>query len=139
MNSTQAPTGSTSIAAIVRSTFEAVFSGDTKVFDSHPGLAGLKKVFPSMLVAFADFSAELRQQMVDGDRVASHWIFRGTHRGDLYGIAPTGKAVQFQNLSIARVENGRIVDYNSEVGWLTVFRELGIIPFSSNPNSADHN
>ena len=115
-------------AAIVRSAFQAIFAGDTSPFDSHPGLEALRLHFPALLTAFPDFTAELKQQLVDGDRVASHWVFRGTHRGDLYGIAPTGKSVQFQNLSICRVERGRIVQYNSEVGWLSVFRQIGALP-----------
>jgi predicted ester cyclase len=115
-------------AAIVRSAFQAIFGGDTSPFDSHPGLEALRLHFPALLTAFPDFTAELKQQLVDGDRVASHWVFRGTHRGGLYGIAPTGKAVQFQNLSICRVERGRIVQYNSEVGWLSVFRQIGALP-----------
>jgi predicted ester cyclase len=115
-------------AAIVRSVFQTIFSGDFSPFDTHPGLESLKKHFPSMLVAFPDFRAELKQQMVDGDRVATHWIFRGTHLGDLYGIPGTGKPVEFQNLSISRVVDGRIVSYNSEVGWLTALRQIGALP-----------
>src|SRR5438105_4990633 len=109
-----------SSANVVRSTFEAIFRGDFSVFSEHPGLTALKEHFPPMLAAFPDFTAELKQQLIEGDRVAMHWIFRGTHRGELFGIPPTGKAVQFQNLGISRVEHGRIVQYNSEVGWLTV-------------------
>lgn len=115
-------------AAVVRATFGRVFAGDTAVFEAHPGLEALRLHFPAMLAAFPDFSAELIQQLVDGDRVASHWIFRGTHRGDLYGVAPTGKPVRFQNLGICRVDGDRIVQYNSEVGWLTVFRQIGALP-----------
>jgi predicted ester cyclase len=115
-------------AEVVRTTFSAIFAGDCAPFDQHGGLEALRAAFPPMLVAFPDFSAELVQQVVDGERVASHWIFRGTHRGALYGIAPTGKAVQFQNLSICRVENGRIVQYNSEIGWMALLRQLGAWP-----------
>src|SRR5205085_7104850 len=112
---------------IGRSTFERIFAGDMSAIAEHPGLASLQRAFPSMLAAFPDFTAEFKQQLVDGDRVAMHWIFRGTHKGELYGVPPTGKSVQFQNISISRVENGRIVAYNSEVGWLSVFREIGVI------------
>ena len=118
-------------AAVVRSVFRSIFAGDTSAFDEHPGLAPLRSAFPPMLAAFPDFSAELQQQLVDGDRVASHWVFRGTHRGELYGLAPTGVAVHFQNLSICRLERGRIVQYNSEVGWLSLLKQLGALPLSS--------
>ena len=118
----------TSTADIVRATFEAIFAGDFSVFDKHPGLGALRQHFPPMLIAFPDFSAELKQQLVDGDRVALHWVFRGTHRGVLFGIQPTRVAVQFQNVGISRVEDGRIVQYNSEVGWLTVLSQIGALP-----------
>jgi predicted ester cyclase len=115
------------VANIVRSTFESVFAGDFSVFDKHPGLGALREHFPPLLVAFPDFRAELKQTLVDGDRVALHWVFRGTHRGVLFGMQPTGVPVQFQNVGISRVENGRIVQYNSEVGWLSVFRQIGAL------------
>ena len=114
--------------AVVRSVFQTVFSGDFSPFESHPGLAALKQHFPPTLVAFPDFRAELKQQIVDGDRVGTHWVFRGTHLGDFQGIPGTGKTVEFQNLSISRVVDGKIVNYNSEVGWLTVLRQIGALP-----------
>ncbi len=115
-------------AEIVRTTLMAVFAGDTAIFGRHPGLAGMQKTFPGVLRGFPDFSAELRQQIVDGDRVASHWAFRGTHTGRIFGIAPTGRRVEFENVSIARVQDGRIVQYTSEVGWLHVLIQVGVLP-----------
>ena len=128
MSSEKNSAGAGDPGAVVRRTFEAIFAGDETPFAEHPGLASLQKVFPHIFVAFPDFRAEFKQQLVDGDRVAMHWIFRGTHNGDLFGIAPTGKPIQFQNLSISRVESGRIVQYNSEVGYLSVFMQLGVLP-----------
>lgn len=80
--------------------------------------------------AFPDAVIELQQQLVDGDRVASHWIIRGTHLGDFLGIAPTGRAVKYQNIGIATVIDGRVVQYNAENGWLTVLRQLGALPLA---------
>src|ERR1051325_5265747 len=115
-------------AEIVRATFQAIFAGDRRPFDEHPGLEALRAAFPPMLAAFPDFSAELVQQVVEDDRVASHWIFRGTHTGELYGIRPTGKPVQFQNLSICRVEGDKIIQYNSEIGWMALLKQIDAWP-----------
>jgi predicted ester cyclase len=127
---TELPRKPDSRAAVVRSVFTAIFSGDSSPFESHPGLESLKKAFPPMLTAFPDFHAELKQQLVDGDHVASQWIFRGTHRGPFYGIAATGKPVEFQNISICRVVDGRIVSYNSEIGALRLLTQIGALPAS---------
>src|SRR5689334_288181 len=88
--------------AVVRSVFQTIFSGDFSPFDAHPGLASLQKHFPPMLVSFPDFSAELKQQIVDGDRVATHWVFRGTHLGDFQGIPGTGKAVRSEERRVGK-------------------------------------
>lgn len=113
-------------AKLVRSVFTTVFSGDSSPLEAHPGLAALKQHLPSLRNAFPDLSAELTQQLVDGDRVATLLILRGTNDGPLFGFPPTGKPVRFQNLSICRVESGRIVQYNSESGWLPALRQLGL-------------
>jgi predicted ester cyclase len=118
-------------AAVVRSVFTRIFAGDVAPFASNPGLASLDKVFPGMLRAFPDFRAELKQQMVDGDRVASQWIFRGTHLGEFHGVPPTGKPVEFQNISICEVVDGRIVAYNSEIGALRLLMQIGALPFGA--------
>jgi len=120
---------SNSPAEIARKTIETLFStGNLSTLDSHPGMDSLRKVFPAFKTAFPDVRVELQQQVVNEDRVASHWIFQGTHLGDLYGIPPTGKPVRFQNISIVKVEDGKIVQYNSEVGWLSIFMQIGLLP-----------
>jgi predicted ester cyclase len=95
----------------------------------HPGMGHLRRLWPSVKSAIPDFDAELQQQVVEGDQVATHWIFSGTHEGELFGVAPTGKAVRFQNVSIARVEGGKVVQYNSETGWLDFLMQVGVLPF----------
>lgn len=125
---TSSTTTADSPGGVVISAFEAIFAGDFSPFEVHPGLAALREAFPKMLVAFPDFHAELKQQLVDGDRVALQWIFRGTHLGEFQGIAPTGKPVEFQNLSISRVIDGRIVSYNSEIGALRLLGQIGAFP-----------
>jgi predicted ester cyclase len=60
----------------------------------------------------------------------------GTHTGDLYGIPPTGKTFRIQNINIIKVEDGKIVSYNSEVGWLALFMQIGFLPLKSEvPNA----
>jgi len=115
-------------STLVTDVIKRVFDGDLSVLDRHPGMTSLRQHFPSFKAAFPDIKAELQQTMVDGDRVAMHWILSGTHTGTLYGIPPTGKAVRMQNVSMARVEGDRIVQYNSEVGWLTALMQIGALP-----------
>jgi hypothetical protein len=119
-------------AQIARETIETLFAtGDLSVLDPHPGMESLRKVFPAFIKAFPDIKIELQQQVVEGNRVSSHWIFQATHLGELYGIPPTGKPVRFQNINIIKVEEGKIVQYNSEVGWLALFMQIEFLPLKN--------
>lgn len=120
-------------AAVVRAVLAAAYAGDLQALDPHPGMSALRGALPKVFTAFPDFAAEFRQQVVEGDRVATHWVLRGTHQGELFGVAPSGRSVQFQNVSIARVEGGRITQFNSEVGWLAVLMQLGALPLARPP------
>jgi predicted ester cyclase len=114
---------------ILRQTIETLLTtGDVSGLEQHPGMEALSKNFAKVKSAFPDIKTEFVQQLTEGDQVASHWILHGTHTGELFGIAPTGKTVKFQNLSIARIENGKIVQYNSEIGWLSILMQIGVLP-----------
>ena len=115
-------------AAVVRAVFERLFASGISALEGHPGMDALRSAFPVLKAAFPDLAIELQQQLVDGDRVASHWILSGTHLGEFFGIPATGKPVKYQNIGIATVSDGRIVRYNAESGWLTVLRQIGALP-----------
>lgn len=117
----------------MRAVLAAAYAGDLEVLDDHPGMRALRGALPKVFTAFPDFAAEFRQQVVEGERVAMHWVLRGTHEGELFGVPPTRRSVQFQNVSIARVEGGRITQFNSEAGWLTVLMQLGVLPLLRPP------
>jgi predicted ester cyclase len=115
-------------AAVVRQMLQGLFADGVAALDGHPGMTDLRKIFPALKEAIPDITAELQKQVVEGDQVASYWILRGTHEGPLFGIPGSGRAVEFQNLSIAQVEDGRVVRYNSETGWLTFLMQVGALP-----------
>ena len=65
-----------------------------------------------LLDAFPDFHLTVDAVMSDGDHVAARWSVSGTHRGELLGMAPTGRQVAFRGMTWFVVSNGRIVE-----GW----------------------
>lgn len=115
-------------AILVRRVFEGLFADGVGALEGHPGMSTLAAAYPLLAKAFPDIRVELQQQLVDGEQVASHWILKGTHTGEFFGIPATGKPVRYQNIGIARVVDGRIVQYNAESGWLTVLRQIGGLP-----------
>ncbi len=107
---------------------EALVKGGEKTLELHPGMEHLRRLWPSVREAIPDFRAEVQHQLTQGDRVASRWVFTGTHQGKLFGVPATGKSVRFQNISIATVVDQQVVQYNSETGWLDFLMQVGALP-----------
>ena len=53
----------------------------------------------------------IEQIVASGDLVAVRSIWKGTHKGEWMGVAPTGKEVQFEVLDFVRVKDGKAVEH----------------------------
>jgi steroid delta-isomerase-like uncharacterized protein len=78
--------------------------------------------------AFHDFRLNMEDLLADGETVVARWSCRGVHKGELNGIAPTGKQFAITGVTIARFSNGKIVE--GFVNWdaLGLMRQLGVVP-----------
>ena len=65
-----------------------------------PGIEGLKVFFTMMFTAFPDMHFTIRQQLAEGDQVATLKTFFGTHLGTFMGIPPTGRLVSVEVIDI---------------------------------------
>jgi predicted ester cyclase len=61
--------------------------------------------------AFPDLSVEIHEQIAEGDKVTTRKTIRGTHRGELFGVAPTGKSVAIDVIDIVRIVDGRYAEH----------------------------
>lgn len=59
-----------------------------------PGLEGLKDILRSMRSGFPDLDFAIKEQITEGDKVASRFEWAGTHRGTFLGVPATGKSVR---------------------------------------------
>ncbi|WP_330298112.1 ester cyclase [Streptomyces sp. NBC_00503] len=73
------------------------------------GRDGLRKTVGMWRDAI-DFSFDMTRQIAEGDCVTTLWDFRGTHKGEFMGVAPTGKEVSMSGCTTSRIENGQIAE-----------------------------
>jgi predicted ester cyclase len=100
---------------------------DHSGFPGQPaGRAGMKQRWGMLLEAFPDFDIEVHQVIVDGEHVSMRCTGRGTHLGVFAGIQPTGRAVQFTEINLSRVVDGRLVEHWAERSNLEVLLQLGV-------------
>ncbi len=92
------------------------------------GPEGLKQYLTLYFNAFPDLHAKVEDIFAEGDRVASRAICRGTHKGELMGIAPTGKQVTLAVIAISRLMSGNIVEDGELVDLFGMMQQLGVVP-----------
>jgi steroid delta-isomerase-like uncharacterized protein len=93
-----------------------------------PGLEGVRQLVGMYRGAFPDLHLTIEDEITEGDRIATRFTGRGTHRGLLMGIPPTGKRVTITAIDILRFENGRIAEHWGNQDLLGMMRQLGVIP-----------
>jgi steroid delta-isomerase-like uncharacterized protein len=78
--------------------------------------------------AFPDVRLTIDDIISEGETVTARWSCRGTHKGELNGIAPTGKQFTISGISIARFVNGKMME--GYVNWdaLGLMQQLGVVP-----------
>src|SRR5512143_4236004 len=72
------------------------------------GAAAFKQFVMLQRLAFPDAAFTIEDQIAEGDKVATRWTARGTHKGAFRGIAPRGQAMQITGISIHRFVDGKI-------------------------------
>jgi predicted ester cyclase len=75
------------------------------------GLAGVQWLFRQIFAAFPDFHQDVRDVIVEGDKVAVRLTWTGTQKGKFMGIAPTGRRVRVSGVDILRIRNGKMVEH----------------------------
>ena len=104
-------------------------------FVSHsapPGLpdgpAGVKQWVSIFRTAFPDLYSVADDVIAEGDRVVERFRAGGTHRGDFFGIPPTGRSGEITGINIFRVVDGQIVEHWGNSDDLGLMQQLGVIP-----------
>lgn len=78
--------------------------------------------------AFPDWRSDVEQLIAEGDLVVERFTARGTHRGEVMGVAPTGRELTLRGINILRVHHGRIAERWGRLDQLGLLRQLGLAP-----------
>ena len=78
--------------------------------------------------AFPDVYLTIEAQLAEDALVTTRWTGRGTHRGELMGVAATGKQVTVTGITIDRIVDGRIVESWTNWDTLGLLQQLGVVP-----------
>lgn len=135
-------TGETAKAVVRRNTEEVQSKGNFDLFEElfaddfvdhtpqpgrSPDKAGARDLYHVLRGAFPDFHADIHWQAADGDLVTTYKTYHGTHEGPFFGIAPTGREIQFETVDAMRVRDGQIVEHWGVANLLSLLQQLGAV------------
>ena len=95
------------------------------------GREGARAFAEAIRVGFPDYNEEIEDLVASGDTVAVRLRIRGTHTGPMFGIPATGKAVDFRDMTICKIRDGKIVEQCGLSDNLTLFVQLGILELTA--------
>lgn len=95
------------------------------------GFPAYKALYGEVVAGMPDAHLTIEDLIAEGDRVVKRYTIRGTHRGALLGVPPSGRQVSFSAISVYRIAGGKIAE-----GWLAfnllgLLQQLGAVPAAS--------
>jgi steroid delta-isomerase-like uncharacterized protein len=88
------------------------------------GPEGLKPIVAAIRAAFPDLHYAVEDVIATDEAAIARVIMTGTHRGDLFGIAPTGRRIRVNQINIEHIRNGRIAEHWRVTDELSLMRQL---------------
>jgi predicted ester cyclase len=147
----QATPASAELEAVARGVIDAINANDPASFDTGvaedlvghfpvplpgagKGLAGSKENLAALHESMSDVQLTIEDIVAEGDTVVVRGVFRGTHTGTFIGVPATGATLEVPGVCIARVADGKAVEYWSQFDQLAVLEQAGLFSLAAVAN-----
>jgi steroid delta-isomerase-like uncharacterized protein len=74
------------------------------------GHSGVREAIEDIRNAFSEWTETVVDMILDEDKVVTRYVSTGVHTGPFIGLAPTGKHIRLDEMSIYRVQDGLVVE-----------------------------
>jgi predicted ester cyclase len=102
--------------------YYGVVEGDIK------GAEAMKQFLTALFAAFPDAHYAIQEQLAEGEKVMVRFKSTGTCRVECMGIAPSGKLVSVDEVTISRIAGGKNVEDWNIWDAFGLSQQLGAIP-----------
>jgi steroid delta-isomerase-like uncharacterized protein len=92
------------------------------------GLEAYRSYNVTLREAIPDQQWVLEDLLAEGDKAVLVWTLRGTHQGQLSGVAPTGRQVAVTGISVYRIADGKLAEIWVQSDTLGLLQQIGAIP-----------
>ena len=89
--------------------------GHESMAEKDGGPDGFANFVKAVRVALPDIRATIQAMVAEGDYVAMWNTATATHRGELFGMPPSGKPISMKDFHFFRFRDGKIVEHWNQV------------------------
>jgi steroid delta-isomerase-like uncharacterized protein len=100
------------------------------IFHTLTGRQQLEKSFHDLFQAFASWDFRIDDVLIDqgqGDRAVVLFTSHAVHRGEIFGVAPTGRRFENRGVFILTFEDGRIAKDTRLYDFTGMLVQLGVL------------
>ena len=91
------------------------------------GRAEIERIYRVWFVAFPDLMFTTEDLLVDDDRAALLARVTGSHAGEFFGMAPTGRRIEVSGAFIYRLQNDLIVHERRILDFTGLLVQVGVL------------
>lgn len=77
---------------------------------------------------FSDLNLVIDDVIASDNQAVIQYTWHAVHRGELFGIAPTGRHLRISACEVVRVERNKLVEADVYFDVYTLFEQLGMLP-----------
>lgn len=113
------------------SAIDRMLAPDAKVHGLGGGMVGpdgFKPMWRTFRAALSDLHVTVVRTIVDGDTCVAQVRVSGRHTGDALGGPASGRRIEVEGVTIARMKGGQLVEGWNVFDFLGMYQQLGWVP-----------
>jgi predicted ester cyclase len=89
----------------------AIYNRSVSCKKRSSSLNALNQFLDHVASAFPDYTLNIENLIVNGNKVMVRYAISGTHKGNFMGMEPTDKQMLITGIDVFRLENGQVMEY----------------------------
>ncbi len=92
------------------------------------GIKQARDYYANFTTGFSNIEFTIEDVFGSGDKIVKHWVFKGKHTGEFFGIPASQNDVSLAGVTLVRMANGKIAEEQDFFDNLEFYQQLGLIP-----------
>jgi predicted ester cyclase len=91
------------------------------------GCEGFKAFQRNFRKAFPNLKITIEETVSEGDKIAAVCKVTAIHEGEGIGVAPTNQPIDFTDLTIVKIKDGKIIEAWNEFDFMKMYSQVGAL------------